>query len=191
MSTIHPHWHSTDDAPVPVRIVSPKAPDAVHIGSARVSRSPAAILGIMLAVAIGAVSYGTLDDTKKELTGDITGNEVPTSAFDILARQIAEEALQDSIANGNSEAAPWAAMSNTQSVPERPATNNVSVQSPSAIIPTNTNTAALGAEFGSIHSAAPRPFSQPESGAGMILATLTGAFAMLLVIARNTLKIQA
>jgi hypothetical protein len=145
----------------------------------------------MLAVAIGAVSYGTLDDTQKGLTGAVVGSEDPTSAFDILARQIAEEALQDSIANGDLEAAPWAALSNTEDVAERQKANNTSVQSPSAAIPTNTNTAALGADLGSIHSAAPRPFSQPESGAGMILATLTGAFGVLIFMARNTLKTQA
>ncbi len=187
MSTIHPHWLSTDDAAVPVRVVSGKAASHSGIGSARVSRSPAAMLGIMLAIAIGAVSYGTLDDGKTELTGALAGSETSVSAFDILARQIADEAASNSLENVESVA--WQAPSTAQVIPERPKTRNDMEETPGAAIPTNTNSAALGANVRTMHHAAPRPFSQPESGAGMILATLTGALGALVISARNSLRI--
>jgi hypothetical protein len=172
-----------------VRVVQAKSIDPVQAASKNVSRRPAAVLGIMLAIAIGAVSYGTLDDTGKELTGTVSADEAPVSAFDILARQIAEEALQDSIANADPDSPPWEAFSQIPNVPVRPATDNAAPQAPSVAIPTNTNT--LGADTASIHSGAPRPFTQPESGAGMILATLAGAFGVLVITARNTLRTQA
>lgn len=190
MSTIHPHWLSTDDAAVPVRIVSGKTASTPSIGSARVSRSPAAVLGIMLAIVVGAVSYGTLDDTKKELTGALAGSETTVSAFDILARQIAEEALQDSMGNADFASTYPEAPYSATDIPMRPVTNNTFRESASAVIPTNTNTAALTANVGSVHGAAPRPFTQPESGAGLIGATLAGAFGVLFVTARNALRTQ-
>lgn len=189
MSTIHPHWHSTDDAAVPVRVVQKASADPVYAGSKNVSRRPAAVLGIMLAIAIGAVSYGTLDDSGKELRGTISADEAPASAFDILARQIAEEAVQDSIASADPDSPPWEAFSQTPDVPQNPRAENAAPQSTNAAIPTNSNT--LGADTASMHSGAPRPFTQPESGAGMILGTLAGTFAMLIFSARNALRTQA
>ncbi len=63
MSNLHPHWQSTEDeAPVPVRA---RAADATH---AKVSRVPAAIVGIAIMIGGVAYSFGGV----RELLGQLT-----------------------------------------------------------------------------------------------------------------------
>ena len=63
---MHPHWQSTDDEQeVPVRV---KAPAAERPAAVRVSRAPAAVVGIALMVGVVAYSFGGLDAILGQLT---------------------------------------------------------------------------------------------------------------------------
>jgi hypothetical protein len=182
MSTIHPHWHSTDEASVPVRVSSAKT-NAPVVGHSRISRRPAAVLGIMLALAVGAVSYGTFDDAHQGLTGAISPGSTPKSAFDILADQMQQEASDRAAEQiPQSFSQERAAAPGVTKITGNPAPGN-------AAIPTNVN--AVSADVGErMHSAAPRPITQPESGAEILLLTFAGAAGGLWVTARRQMTMR-
>lgn len=76
MTPMHPHWQSTDDeAIVPVRSKTNQASAPV-----RVSRAPAAVVGIALMVGVVAYSFGGLDAVIGQLTN-------PTPDVTVRVRQ--------------------------------------------------------------------------------------------------------
>lgn len=171
MSTVHPHWQATDEAPVPVRVAL-KSNDAPKVQSARVSRSPAAVLGILLAVTVGAVSYGTLDDSQEELKGVVAGIDRPKSAFDILAEQIATQQRET-----------VTTQSYTPSIMQQddaPLPTEVVAQA----IPTNVNTATAAP----MHFSAPQTMRQPETGPKMLVLTLIGAGGGIYMAGRRAIR---
>jgi plastocyanin len=63
MTSIHPHWQETDgEQEVPVRT------KAAPASSSRVSRAPAAVVGILLMIGIVAVSFGGMSTLIGQLT---------------------------------------------------------------------------------------------------------------------------
>ncbi|OGJ63853.1 hypothetical protein A3C37_01260 [Candidatus Peribacteria bacterium RIFCSPHIGHO2_02_FULL_53_20] len=195
MSSLHPHWQATDDGvPVPVRIaVSKSAPTNVPVGTKTVSRRPAAIVGILMAFSIGAVAYGTLDDARAPLAGELMDVENPTTYFDVLAEQMVRASVDQ-----NRDTAPETAEVPTEdsivyrrdlepSIPVNPSTYNTLPAELAASLPVNQN--VIGANVTeTFHSGAPGPVEQPQTGAGMLWATILGAVAVLFWQSREKLK---
>lgn len=198
MNTIHPHWQSTDDTPVPVRVAAPKNVPVIPAGAKTVSRRPAAVVGILLTLSIGAVAYGTLDDDTSPLAGELMGMENPTTYFDVLAeqmvraqiekdfgappddRQVMEELVQQGFSD---EEIPREALK--RSIPVNAATTTAAALS--ASIPVNQNTIGSPSPE-TFHSGAPRPVEQPQTGAEMLWITLLGAMAGLVWKSREMLR---
>jgi hypothetical protein len=176
MSQIHPHWQSTDDAPVPVRIAAPKtAPTSIPVGATTVSRRPAAIVGILLTLSVGAVAYGTLDDGSAPLSGEVTESESSTSYFDILAEQMVRSSVQENVNTPTEEPEEDSMVYRRDlepSIPVNPSTYDTAPVAPSVPVPTNQNTIGATVVTETFHSGAPR---QPETGAGMLWVTILGA----------------
>ena len=197
MSTIHPHWQSTDDTPVPVRVAAPKNVPVMPTGAKTVSRRPAAVVGILLTLSIGAVTYGTLDDDTSPLAGEMMGMENPTTYFDVLAeqmvraqiekdfgappddRQVMKELVQQGFSD---EEIPREALE--RSIPVNTAATTTVL---SASVPVNHNTIGSPSTE-TFHSGAPRPIEQPQTGGEMLWITLIGAAAGLLWKSREMLR---
>ncbi|MEK7562893.1 MAG: hypothetical protein AAB544_00685 [Patescibacteria group bacterium] len=197
MSTIHPHWQSTDDTPVPVRVAAPKHVPVIPAGAKTVSRRPAAVVGILLTLSIGVVAYGTLDDDTSPLAGELMGMENPTTYFDVLAEQMVraqiekdfgtppddQQVMEELVQQGFSdeEIPP---QTREASIPVNTAATMAAL---SASIPVNRNTIGSPSTE-SFHSGAPRPIEQPQTGAEMLWITLLGAMAGLVWKSREMLR---
>lgn len=194
MSTLHPHWQATDEGEaVPVRIAQPTCMPA---GAKTVSRRPAAIVGILLTLSAGAVAYGTFDDGEAQMTGELMGVENPTTYFDVLAEQMVRSSIHQQM-----DAAPESMEAPVEdaivyreelesSIPVNPSTWDTAPAALPVSLPTNQNT--IGANVTeSFHSGAPRPVEQPQTGAGMLWATILGAAAMLFWQSLGMLKARA
>jgi len=73
MSTLHPHWHSTDEEDrVPVHSAQEKEGVQKPVGVRSVSRKPAAVVGIALVTVVGLAFFGGL----RSLTGQLSANTV-------------------------------------------------------------------------------------------------------------------
>lgn len=198
MSTIHPHWQSTDETPVPVRVAAPKNVPVMPAGAKTVSRRPAAVVGILLTLSIGAVAYGTLDDGTSPLSGELMGVENPTSYFDVLAEQMVRSQIKEDFGVEPSDADVAQELESQGFTTELPRealesaipTNAANAAALSASLPVNQNTiGSPSAE--NFHSGAPRPIQQPETGAEMLWMTLIGATVGLLWKSKEMLKTNA
>lgn len=194
MSALHPHWQATDDVSVPVRVAA-NIPVSAPAGALTVSRRPAAIVGILLTLSIGAVAYGTLDDSTAPLSGELMDVENPTTYFDVLAQQIARSSTQAAFApqgegpraENSLDAVPSMREEDSPAdLPAAPAAGKSSATLPVSI-PTNPHT--MGATVTeNFHGGAPLPLEQPQTGAAMLWMTIVGALAGLLWKSRGMLK---
>lgn len=193
MSTLHPHWQSTDDgAPVPVRIAPNKVTArSVALPNKTVSRRPAAVVGILLTLSMGAVTYGTLDDGTSPLPADIMDDGNPTTAFDVLSEQMARSSAEQALhAAPTGDAREGAPQQLQPSIPVNPSTFDRRPQALSPSLPINTNTLARGVA-GNVPIGTPQPIEQPQTGAGMLWATILGATTILAWQTRGMLKARS
>jgi hypothetical protein len=138
-----------------------------------ISRRPAAVVGILMALSVGAVAYGTFDDAQAPLSGELMNAEKPVTYFDVLAEQMARNSTQQNVHRENLE----------PSIPVNPRTYDTAPAS----LPVNQH--VIGANVTeTFHSGAPRPVQQPQTGAGMLWITLIGALAGILWKSRGMLK---
>lgn len=73
MTSLHPHWRSTEDErPVPVR-AAPRMGDDTPLSAPRqtVSRRPAAVVGMLLAVGVGMFAMGGYSLLRGQAAGDV------------------------------------------------------------------------------------------------------------------------
>jgi hypothetical protein len=181
--SLHPHWHATDGAePVPVRAAAPsQAAHRVRVGPSSVSRRPAAVVGILLVLTIGAVGWGTWSGADLPTTAEVTAPE--RTYFDVLSEQITEQVnLQASVTSPEASGAPVPSRRLTTAIPTNP---HAAGRGPSAAENTNTISADV---LERLHSGAPLPPGQPETGAGTLFATIAGALGLLYVRTRGILR---
>ena len=196
MSTIHPHWQSTDDTPVPVRVAAPKNVPVIPTGAKTVSRRPAAVVGILLTLSIGAVAYGTLDDGTSPLSGELMGMENPTTYFDVLAEQMVRDQIEQDFGAPASDQEVERELAHQgfsdEEFPRETWETNIPVHAAatalSASVPVNHNTIGSPSTE-TFHSGAPRPIEQPQTGAEMLWITLFGAMAGLAWKSREMLRV--
>lgn len=143
-----------------------------------------------MAFSIGAVAYSTFDDSQAPLSGELMNVENPTTYFDVLAEQMARSSMPEASDGITEETRDDPALKREQVAPGIPVNPRTYDTAPAALpvsLPVNQN--VMGANSTeTFHSGAPRPTQQPQTGAGMLLATILGSVAMLFWQSRGMLK---
>lgn len=201
MTDLHPNWQSTGDCggaqPVRVAVTSAAAVPQV---SARVSRQPAAVIGILLVTGIGVTLFlgdenspGTLSTplTAQAILQETTDTAIPPA--DIAPAPVAEPTPLD---EEPTEPAPPPAVPDALTMDEEETTPPADQ---SDLIPLNPYTVGSGRDgnpvapsataAGTLHGGAPvpRPLTQPTTGPGLWIVIM-GSFGLLFASTRTMLR---